>query len=125
MTRSKRQQRPNAYEVEGAVEAAVQLGDVDVERELLVQQVEHAVLGAARVEQVSARTNVRRKRSLRDELERQLVAARGGAVSALPVVRRDAVDGTVGCARVRVRAERGVPQVAGVAVGVTGNLRHM
>ena len=60
--------------VESTVQAARQLGDVDVEGELLADEVEHLVLGVA-LHEVGTRTNVGRVRALGDELEGQRIAA--------------------------------------------------
>lgn len=60
--------------VESTVQTARQLGDVDVEGELLADEVEHLVLGVA-LHEVGTRTNVSRVRALGDELEGQRVAA--------------------------------------------------
>ena len=69
-------------EVERAVEAAGELGHVDVESELLVLELEHLVLGIGRVHEVHARADVRRVRAVGDELERERVPARRNAVGA-------------------------------------------
>lgn len=45
-------------EVQSTVETAVKLGNVDVEGELLVEEVEHLVLGVGGVHEVDTATNV-------------------------------------------------------------------
>ncbi len=46
------------YEVEGAVESARQVGHVNVEGELPVEQLEHVVVGLGAVQQEGARPDV-------------------------------------------------------------------
>lgn len=100
-------------EVDGTVETAGQLGDVDVEGELLVHQVEHLVLGVGGVHEIDTRADV--GTSLEGEGEG--VAAGGDTVSACVV---GTIESAVRCTSGAVRAESGVPCAASVAVGVTG-----
>lgn len=121
-------------EVEGSVETAGKLRDIDVERELLVERLED-VVGGVGVEKVGAGSDVG-VGSLGDELEGQSVA-RGGDTVGAAVVR--SVECAVLSACSRVGAERRVPLkppsqqqnrtkgemamtygVSGVAVGVSG-----
>lgn len=67
-------------EVERAVEAARELRHVDVERELLVLEVELLVLRVGRVEEVHARADVGRVLAVRHELEAERVSAGGDTV---------------------------------------------
>jgi hypothetical protein len=97
-------------EVDRAVETAAELGHVNVKRELLVDEVESLVLGVRGVHQVHARTDV----AASDEADRRGVTRSRDAVGAGVV---SAVEGTVLGASRRIRAEGGVPLVAGVAVG--------
>lgn len=106
--------RVHLTEVQSTVETAGELGHVNVESELLVQELEHVVLGLA-VQEVDTRADV----GARHELKSERVAGGGDTVGALVV-------GTVKCA-VRgtshtVGAEGGVPRVTGVAVGVAGDI---
>ena len=110
-------------EVEGAVEAAVQGGAVSGEGELLVEQVEHAVLGAA--EQVDPGADVGGELALGLEGQRELVAAGDAdAVGVGPVAGANAIDGAVLGAGLGVGAEALVPLVAGVAVDVVIDLEE-
>lgn len=68
-------------EVESTVETARQLGNIDVEGELLADQVEHLVLGVG-LHEVRTRTNVGGVGVLGHELEAQRVAAGGDTVGA-------------------------------------------
>lgn len=99
-------------EVERAVKAAPEVGHVDVERELLVEELEHLVVGLVGHE-VDAGPDV----GASDELERQGVAAGGDPVRAAVV---GAVERAVGRAGRGVRAEGLVPGVAGVAARTRG-----
>ena len=69
-------------EVERAVETAGELGHVDVEGELLVEEVEHLVPRVGGVHEVDTRADVLRVRAVGHEPERKLVAACGDTVSA-------------------------------------------
>ena len=53
-----------------------------------------------------------------------MVTGSAAAISAAPVSQWNAVNGAVGSASVRSRAEGSVPQVASVAVGCTGRLYY-
>jgi predicted ABC-type sugar transport system permease subunit len=99
-------------EVEGTVETAREVGDIDVERKLLVEELEHLVGGVAGHE-VDTRPNVRLGRS-GDEFESEGVAGGGDTVGTLVV---GTVEGTVRRASGTIGAESSVPGVAGVAVG--------
>ncbi len=116
-------------EVEGTVETAGECRDVDVEGELRVEELEHLVLRLGR-HQVDARADVRAG----DELECELVGGRRDACVAKVSSRfHSAYEANTVCVRVvctvdcavlsagrAVRADGGVPCVAGVAVGVAG-----
>ena len=67
--------------VEGTVQTARKLGDVDVKGELLVDEVEHLVLGV-RLHEIGTRTNVAGERALGDELEGESVVAGSDTISA-------------------------------------------
>lgn len=95
-------------EVQGAVETARKLGDIDIESEFLSDDVEHLVLGVGSHE-VGTATNVGRVRSLGDELEGQGITAGGDSVSARVV---STLDHAVGRAGLAIRAGSGVPRVA-------------
>lgn len=100
----------HSAEVERAVETAGEVRHVNIEGELLVEQLEHRVPRLA-VHEVHARADV----GAGDELERERSARGGDTVGAL-VVRT--IEGAVCRASLAVGAERRVPLVAGVAVGV-------
>lgn len=99
--------------VQGPVQAAANLGNVHVKRELVAQQREHLVRGFI-FHEIQPATDVLAVRAVGHELDAQLVAARGDAVGA-------SVVGTIDAALLRTCLARGadgrVPLVAGVAVG--------
>jgi hypothetical protein len=99
--------------VQGSVQAAADVRDVNIKGELVVEQSEHLV-GVFVLHEVGAATNVGAVLMLGDELEAQLVAAGLDSVR-LPVV------GTVDAANLgassAIRADGRVPFIAGVAVG--------
>ena len=97
-------------EVESTIDTATDTRDVDVKGELLVEGLEHLVGGVGRHE-VDTRSNV--GASL--ELEGQGIA-RGRDTVRLRVL--GTIDGAVGSASRCVWAERGIPGVSGVAVGI-------
>lgn len=99
-------------EVECTVETAREVGHVNVEGELLVQELEHLVCSVG-LHEVDTRADV--GASL--ELESQGIAAGGDTVCAGVV---STVDRAVLSAGRRVWAKSGVPGVTGVAVSVTG-----
>ena len=105
--------------VEGTVEAAGELGHVDVERELLVLQLEKAV-GAVVFEEVGAGTDVDGVRAVGDEVDLEGVARRREPVCTLVVARLDGAVAGAGCG---VGADRGVPGVARVAISRFADLR--
>ena len=80
-------------------------------------------LGLGGVEQERTGTNVGRIRTGCDELQAQLSSCAGGTVSTGPVGERHSVDGAVGRARRGSGTESRVPEVSGVAVGVSGDLK--
>ena len=92
-------------EVDGTVETAGELGDIDVEGELLVEQVEHLILGVGGVHEVDTRADV--GTSLEGEGEG--VTGGGDTVCARVV---GAVESTVSRAGRIVGTESGVPGVA-------------
>ena len=102
-------------EVDGAVETAGQLADVDVERELLVEEVEEAVLVIAGHE-VDARPDVGTVVILGHELQLQGSVRRSRDAVCLFIV--GTIESAVGGAGLAVGARRLVPLVAVVAVGV-------
>ena len=76
------------------------------------------------IQKVSPGSNISAVRALGDESDRQLVTGSAAAISAAPVSQGNAVNGAVGSASVRSRAEGSVPQVTSVAVGCTGRLYY-
>ena len=101
--------------VDGAVQAAGELGHVHVHGELLIEQVKEAVLGIAG-HQVHAGADVRPVVVLGDKVELQRPWRRRRDAVRLLIV--GTVKGAVGRACLAVGARRGVPGAAGVAVGV-------
>jgi hypothetical protein len=69
------------YEVESTVETARQLGNIDIDGELLADEVEHLVLCVA-LHEVGTRSNVGAVLILLDELQAQSIAAGGDTVCA-------------------------------------------
>lgn len=96
-----------------SVDTYRQLAQIDVKRELVVQQVEHLVLGSG-LHEVESAANVL-GRALGDELERQSIAASCGTVSRGVV---GSIENTVRGTALVIRANRRVPGVARVAVRV-------
>ena len=102
--------RVHLAEVERAVEAAGEVGHVDGERELLVEELEHRVLGLA-AHEVDTGADV----GAGDELEGERVAGGRDTVGGLVL---STVESALLCASGRVRANAGVPFVTSVTVGV-------
>jgi len=102
-------------EVEGTVKTAREVGDVDVESELLVQELEHLVVSLVGHE-VDTRADVLLG-GLSDEFEGECVTAGGDTVCARVI---STVESAVRSTGFAIRAKTGIPGVAGVAVGVTG-----
>jgi hypothetical protein len=100
-------------QVEGAVETAGELRNIDGESELLVQELEHCVL-CLTVQEVDTRADV----GSRYEAEREGVAGGRDTVGGIVL---GTVEGTVRSAGHGVGAESSVPLVACVAVGVAAN----
>ena len=98
-------------EVDSTVKTAREVGDVDVETEFLVHELEHLVVGLV-LHEVNTRSDV----GASHELESEGVATGGDTVSAGVV---STVKSTVICASGSIWAKSGVPGVSGVAVGVT------
>lgn len=108
-------------EVDGAVKAARKIADVNVEGELLVQQVEHAIFGIAG-HQVHTRPDIGAVVVFGHELELER-AGRGGR-DAVRLLVISSIDGAVLRTRLSVGACGCVPGVASVAVGVSrGDVR--
>jgi len=101
-------------EVEGAIETARKVGNVDIESEFLVEELEHLV-GSFAGHHVNTRTDVLLG-AVCDEFEGKSVTAGGDTVSAGVVC---TIESAVFGASGTVRAESLVPSVAGVAVGGT------
>jgi hypothetical protein len=99
-------------EVDGTVETAAEVGDIDIKSELLVLELEHLVGGVAGKE-VHARTDV----GAGLEFEGQGVT-RGSDTIGTRVV--GTIQGTVGSTSLTVGAEGAIPSVTGVAVGIAG-----
>lgn len=102
-------------EVQRPVQAARHLRRVDVDGELVAQEVEHLVGVIARLRQVDSSADVGALAVLGDEADADRVAGRGHAVGVCIV---GTVDAAVLGAGLAVRAEGGIPGVAGVAVVV-------
>jgi len=104
-------------EVEGTVETAADVGNIDIKGELVTEEVEHLVLGVV-LHEVDTRTDVGTILVLGDEFEVEAVAAG-----------RDTVGGSVvGTLKTALRSASGagradgtVPRVAVVAVGGAGD----
>jgi len=101
-------------EVESAVETAGELGNVDIEGELLVERLEELV-GAVASHEVNTRTDVLLL-AVGDKFEGEGIA-RGGDTVGTRVV--GTIESAVLGASVVVGAERGVPSVTGVTVGIS------
>ena len=99
-------------EVESTVDTAGKVGHVDIEREFLVQKLEHLVVLVIRRE-VDTGANV----GAGDEFEGEGIAAGGDTVGAGVF---SAVEGAVLSTGVGVGADARIPLVTGVAVGVAG-----
>ena len=100
--------RAHGGEVYSTVKAARKGRKIDVERELLVEQVERLVRGVV-LHEVQARADVR----ARLKCKREGSAVRRDTVGACVV---STIEGTVLRAGIAIRAVGGVPLVAGVAV---------
>ena len=103
-------------EVQGAVETAGELRDVDVEGELHVEGVE-VLVGGVGGHEVQTRADVLAVRVVGDELEGQSIAAGSDTIGTGVV---GAIQGAVGDTCRRIGAECRVPGVSRVAVGVAG-----
>ena len=104
-------------EVYGTVETARQLADINIERDLLVQEVEETILGI-RGHQVETGTDVLAVVIFGDKLELQRTRGRRRDAVGLGVI--STIDGAVARARLSVWASSGIPLVAVVAVGIAG-----
>lgn len=102
--------------VHGTVKTTGELGDIDVECELLVLGLEHLVSDIGGVHQIDTGADVLAG-ALGDELMSERVAAGGDTVGAAVV---GAIDGTVLGTESGGRTELGVPGTSGVAVVETG-----
>lgn len=102
-------------EIDGTVEAAWQIGDINVKGDFLVVQVEHLVaVSAARSHEVDTRADVF-VGALSDEVETEGVAGGGDTIGTGVISTfQSAVCGAIDI----VGAVRGVPGVASVAVGI-------
>ena len=100
-------------EVEGAIQATGEVGNVNVKGEFLVEKIEHLVVRVVRHE-VCTRTNVLAG-ALSNKVKLECVAAAGDTVGPCVV---STVEGAVGSAGGVVGAKSRVPGVASVAVGV-------
>lgn len=105
--------------VQSTVETAGEVGDIDIEGELLVQQLKHLV-GRVVLHHVQTRANVLLLAG-GDEVEAEGIAAGGHTIGGFVV---GTLKGAVGCAGRIVRADSRVPGVAGVAVGVVADFVH-
>ncbi len=101
-------------EVEGTVETARKIGDIDIKGEFLVLDLEHLVLGRVRGHEVDTGTDVGIG-TLGDKLHGDSIA-RGGDTVCTAIV--GTIDGAVLGAGDWVGAKGGVPGVTGVAVGI-------
>lgn len=68
-------------EVQGTVETALKLGNIDIEGELLVLEVEHLVLSVGSVHEVDTGADVGRVGALLDKLVGEGSASAGNTVS--------------------------------------------
>ena len=102
-------------EVKSTIETAVKGGDINSEGELIASKLEDLVL-VITVHEVGPGTDVLATLVVRDELQGERIAARGDTIGTLVV--GNTFDDAVRGAGVVIRAGRGVPLVAGVAVGV-------
>ena len=102
-------------EVKSTIETAVKGGDINSEGELIASKLEDLVL-VITVHEVGPGTDVLATLVVRDELQGERIAARGDTIGTLVV--GNTFDDTVLGAGLVIRARRGVPLVAGVAVGV-------
>lgn len=100
-------------EVQCAIQTAREVREIDIKRELLVQQTEHLVRGI-RLHEIQSRANVS-TRALRHKRQLQRIPTGCGAVSGTIIC---ALESAVGCACLVVLTESGVPRVACVAIGV-------
>ena len=100
-------------EVESTVKTTGEGGEVNIEGELVVEEVEHLV-GFLVLHQVHAGSDVGGGFTLSDELEGEGIAGTGDSVGGLVV---GTLEGTVLGASLVVGAEGGIPLVAIVAVG--------
>jgi len=108
----------HGHEVQGTVQAARQLGNVNIEGELVAEEVEHLVrVLLASLHEVDTAANTLAVGVLGDELQAKSIAAGGDTVGAGVLGTVDATGAGTGLA---VGADLVVPFVAGVAVGVTG-----
>lgn len=98
------------HKIQRPVDPAPDVAHIYIERKLPILQLKHLVILAFLPHQIHPRPDIRPGL----EPQRQRIPGRRDAVRAL-VIR--AIKGTVLGARCRVRAEGGVPGVAGVAVG--------
>ena len=97
-------------EVDGAVETTWEVGNINIERELLVHEFEHLIAGIV-LHQVDSRADV----GAGHEVQGEGVAIGGDTISGLVL---SAVESALLCASSRVRANAGVPFVTSVTVGV-------
>lgn len=101
----------HAHKVESTVKTAANVGDINVEGELVTEKLEALVL--VTVHEVDTATNAGAVLTLIDELQRQRITAGGDTVGGLILC---AIKAAVFSAGLAIRAERRVPGVAVVAV---------
>ncbi|KAJ8109446.1 hypothetical protein OPT61_g7451 [Boeremia exigua] len=120
--------------VESTVQTAREVGNIDIEGELLVDEVEHLILGI-RLHEVGTRSYISRVLALGNELQGQGIVGGGNTVGTLNRQWRLAffsgskltrvvgtINGTVLGAAITIRAERRIPSVASEAVGGATNV---
>lgn len=100
-------------EVEGAVQAASDVVDIDIKGELVAKEVEHLVVVVI-LHEVETAADVGAVWTNSHELEVELAAARGDSVGARVV---GTIETALGGARLPIGAEGLVPGVSAVAVG--------
>lgn len=101
------------YKVEGAVETARQLRDINVEGEFLIVAVEHLIVRlTARSHQVNTGADVLLL-AIRDELESKGVTGGGDTISCSVV---SAIESTVSCASGTTWASRSIPSVSSITI---------
>lgn len=106
-----------SHEVERAIKAAANVGDIDIKGELIPEEIEHLVVVIV-LHEINTRANVGAIRMLSDELQAERIAVRLNAVGALIV---GAVDTALLSTGLAIGADALVPGGPLVAVGGSFN----